>query len=871
MKKIVVIITSLFFIIFLFITLLFLKNKQNPNVSTWQAIPKTPTIIIKVNQLSALLPNILSNTYFSQIDPTVRQPLNKLLVQLDSLLQKNKSFKPFITDSALLFVIYTNEKTKQINWLAIAGSNRSSKRIKNLINELNKLINETFYLQRSMQVYYYHNNGLLVVGNNKEVINESYQQVINNKTYLFNDTSFLKVQETSGKKALMNLYINIPQLSDEVVNFFNTSIQPRVRLLLQSFNWIGLDIQITNEYVNFQGFGNQLNPKTCWTNVFSYDLPSDFYDFWVFPANSTFFTIHNINDNYYFIMSLKNKLKNNPSLANQFKKFNSDSTLSIHKIISLLNHTVIRFSLSDSFNRPQHYWTIKTNSTIDAIDWLNNLSDKKKNKQVKIDSSTYQIFQLKIKNLPNILFGDPIDTSSYQYASVNGDYIVFSSSHAALENYYSQKQKLLVNDTLFKSKCLNLFATKSNFFFYTQMDKCMNSISYYLNNSNLNFFEKYIFLTNTTYAGFQLSNNSNMLYANGFIYSPSTKVNNDERSIVFDTTIVNIFKIERPDGTNSNYLGIQDANYTFTLMSYTGQKLAALKTDGMILGNPKIIHIQNNEWIIFNTKSHLYMVNHLGRSRKGYPVKFKSKATNGLQIADFDNNKNYRIYVAFENKSFVALDTEAKKVKGWKFRTTDDLVVKPAICFTFNKKDYIIVFTKTNLYILDRQGNFRFKPKLKAQFNQISHVGIDFKNAYFKILILNRQNLFALYPDNHIEQLYKLDEKSKLYFSDDLQKAISISNKNTEIINLSTLKKNDLTDLPFEPDTAIIFKDNAEYYFLINNLNENKLILYNENGKYVQTFNGHHPLTAVSLNTNFKNMLIYSNSKQLIMSKFNGN
>ena len=118
---------------------------------------------------------------------------------------------------------------------------------------------------------------------------------------------------------------------------------------------------------------------------------------------------------------------------------------------------------------------------------------------------------------------------------------------------------------------------------------------------------------------------------------------------------------------------------------------------------------------LFNTKSKLYLIDRNGNNVAHFPVEFRSPATNGVNVFDYDNNRNYRYFVACEDKKVYAYDNEGKIISGWIFDKTDHPVTTPVQHFRVGKKDYIVFKDESRIYIQDRRGDTRVATTARFQ------------------------------------------------------------------------------------------------------------------------------------------------------------
>jgi hypothetical protein len=115
--------------------------------------------------------------------------------------------------------------------------------------------------------------------------------------------------------------------------------------------------------------------------------------------------------------------------------------------------------------------------------------------------------------------------------------------------------------------------------------------------------------------------------------------------------------------------------------------------------------------LLFSGRTNIHLLDRNGNYVERYPVKLRSPATNSMVVFDYDNNLNYRLFVAGEDKLIYSYDKTGSVVKGWiPFRTTGN--VKSEInYFKVSGKDYIVAADESALYFLDRSGNKRISFK----------------------------------------------------------------------------------------------------------------------------------------------------------------
>src|SRR5690606_8195677 len=105
------------------------------------------------------------------------------------------------------------------------------------------------------------------------------------------------------------------------------------------------------------------------------------------------------------------------------------------------------------------------------------------------------------------------------------------------------------------------------------------------------------------------------------------------------------------------------------------------------------------------------MIDRIGNFVERYPVKLESEATTGMSLFDYENNRDYRIFIPCENKRVYLYSKEGNTIKDWSFGRTETVVTTPVQYFRLDGKDYIVFADQNNMYMLNRKGDVRVKVK----------------------------------------------------------------------------------------------------------------------------------------------------------------
>ena len=81
--------------------------------------------------------------------------------------------------------------------------------------------------------------------------------------------------------------------------------------------------------------------------------------------------------------------------------------------------------------------------------------------------------------------------------------------------------------------------------------------------------------------------------------------------------------------------------------------------------------------LLFSTRNNLYLIDRMGNFVDHYPIKLRSPATCGVSVFDYDNTRDYRLFIACEDKKVYAYTKEGALLKGWNFGQSESEVTQP--------------------------------------------------------------------------------------------------------------------------------------------------------------------------------------------------
>jgi hypothetical protein len=329
------------------------------------------------------------------------------------------------------------------------------------------------------------------------------------------------------------------------------------------------------------------------------------------------------------------------------------------------------------------------------------------------DQIRIPVYKTPFKGLNKALLPGFASESDELYFTFYDTFMIAGNSYVTITRllYDNLLNKTLANDLTYRDFESTL-PSRAGYFFYCVPARITDYLSQYLNKdiisalkSNKNSLNK------IQSAGYQFASSNGMIY-NSLSIRFKEEVREEsttEWETLLDTTagIKPFFFTNHITGAKEIF--IQDMKNNTYLINASGRVLWKVPLKERIVGTIYMIdYYRNGKYqLLFSGRNYIHLLDRNGNYVERYPIKLRSPATNSLALFDYDNNLNYRLFIAGEDKIVYSYDITGNVVKGWKpFKTTG--FAKAEICyFKVSGKDYIVVSDETSVYFLDRTGNKR--------------------------------------------------------------------------------------------------------------------------------------------------------------------
>jgi hypothetical protein len=549
---------------------------------------------------------------------------------------------------------------------------------------------------------------------------------------LLNDEAFQRVLSTSGRNVEANILFNLNILPGYLSTFAKGPGKEMLSGIGPLGNWAELDLHLRDNAILLNGFSFSDDSPGNYLNIFKDQTPEPSGIESVLPGYASAFLALNLSNipvfhkNYLSWMAETGKLVRYNEMKDEFKHLTGTyPETAFHSFME--GEVALVLANREETADENSFIVIKTKSQSQTLGVMlgmighnavltgNVLSSYKS--VYHVDRETpFDIYHFPFSNTGGLLFGDVFSACHTSYFCFVDNYLVFGKSAAGLSEFIHSN---VLNQTLSSNPHFREFSeylvSRNNLYFYSNVANSEKLFTSLLNDrlsdnllNNHESFRKFQAFS------LQLSSGRDMIYNNVFIrFSPQVT----ERSHTRWQTLLDTVADFKPylllnHITGERDIFVQDINHTIYLINQAGRILWKKPLTGKIMGNIHQIDYYNNNrfQLMFNTREQIFLVDRNGNDVDRYPIRLPSPATNGISVFDYENNKDYRLFVACEDKSVVVRSKNGNVIDGWNFRGTEHHVRQEIRYFRIEGRDFIVFADRHRVYMLDRRGNTRAIP-----------------------------------------------------------------------------------------------------------------------------------------------------------------
>ncbi len=549
-----------------------------------------------------------------------------------------------------------------------------------------------------------------------------------NSQNLLNNQEFTEVYKTIEETALANIFINHMTIHQVLSRLVAPEIRKNIGQIASYSNWTELDLSIEGSDMEFNGYSVTRDSSDNYLNVFrNQEAPKSIIEKAI-PANASYFVSLNLNNTSNFLdhyetyvkangnfypreMSLigfEKKTKTNP--VKLIKELGGKQYAGVYTTINKSNPTQNRFFVTDLANASD-----AEEKLMRAVSEFNKTGIAKPHAEYVVDSKNkFKIYRLPISNMAESLFGRIFAGVNGEYFVIYKKYLIWGDNLPGLKNYLQSlaSEKTMANDSIYKAYSAAGQANP-NLSIYAKVPKVFRLKDAMLKpQTSTMLAENEDIIRKFSTFSWQLAISGKMIKNKVRLkYDPNVK---EEPQAVWQ------LKLEAPlarkptlvlnhkDPQNRELI-VCDKQNNIYLINKDGLILWTMNIPGEIVSDFLQVDLyQNNRFqYVFNTKTQLYVIDRTGNKFGKFPITLKSMASNGVSIVDYGKNKEFRFFVAGEDKKIYAFDRWGKLVQNWNFTGSEGPINRPGERIVIDDKDYLIFSDSQNTYFLDRQGKSR--------------------------------------------------------------------------------------------------------------------------------------------------------------------
>ncbi|HEY3370359.1 MAG TPA: hypothetical protein VGK10_05885 [Prolixibacteraceae bacterium] len=589
----------------------------------------------------------------------------------------------------------------------------------------------TIFNARSAELSFFYacTNDIFMVSEDFILLEQAIRQA--NSDNLLNNYEFTELYKTIEENAFLNIFINHLTIHQLLAKFISPEIRKTVGQLSSYSNWSGLDLWIKPSEVELNGFSITKDSTDNYLNIFRNQAAQKMTIEKAIPITASYFVALNLknttsyldqyetyikaNGNYYpremNLMEFQKKTKTDA--IRLFKEIGGTQFAGVYTTINKSNPEQNRFFVAEILDE-----SAAKDKIAKAVSEFGRTGEEQADKlltKFTVDSkNSFNIYRLPISNMAQSLFGQAFSGINGNYFAVYRKYLIWGDNLPGMKSYLENlaSEKTLANDSVYKQYIKN-GQPKANFYVYARVPKVFRLKEVLLKpelSANISTNEEVIHKFSTFSWQFSVSGNMIQNRIN-LKYDPNLK---EEPQAIWqvklDAPLAQTPKLvlNHKDLANREMIVCDKENNVY-LINKEGSILWKMNLPDPVISEIYQIDIYQNQKFqyLFNTKSQLYVVDRMGNKVGKFPIIFKSMASNGVSVAQYGQNKEWRYFIAGEDKMIYVYDRDGRLIPKWNFEGSQGVVTKPIRHYDIEGKDYIVFSDQQNTYFLDRQGKSR--------------------------------------------------------------------------------------------------------------------------------------------------------------------
>ena len=753
---------------------LWLRLNNYSRMDTHEAIPPEFVFCLETTNYSRLTSALQnhSNIWKEFQKYSIVKELDRLMHEIDSLSRNSEDIKGLVEENVLISAYPAEDKLDFLFVLNSPDRNATDEVLKLIDPETGidkeKFENTTLYTLDFMQEFpdllsFTETRGLFILASSRELIKKSVLH-INHDENVFESPKFQKIRTTLGSDVEAHLYISFDELEQLAGWIFNENKLPDLAGFTSS---AALDVEIKPDQLLFNGFSRVNDSTFQQLSLFEGQDPVEQALFKVIPSTVVYFNWFGVSNPQKFMENL-GRSDSQPSEDPEFREV-------FYSFFSGQASEIIMRKEMNAFSRLVLI-TVKSQGQAENIlkDYFQeNYPDREKSEEITIaENYSLEAYKLPVRGVEKAMFADLLPETNYEWYCFYDNHLVLAKSIADLKElvYLNTLGKTLDNDDYFQGLKDN-FSSRSNLFIYFDPSQYYPEILDNLKPETRSVIEQHPdSWKKLNVAGFQNTVTDDLNYFRLFInYTGKIReyVNTVwERKLEANLSIKPTVVLNH--NNNEKEIFVQDEKNIIYLINNSGGIIWKQAIDGPILGKVHQMDYYGNGKLqyLFNTGSKIHLIDRNGNNVESFPVNLREKASAGLSLFDYDNNRDYRIPVPTVDRDILMYDKHGDIVTGWRFRRADQVINFPVEHYRIGDKDYIVARDEFNLYILNRRGRKRVKPSKEIDFSVNNPVFLNTGSSGAERLIASDKtgDVYAFFFDGKVEKIMGQEMSENHFF-----------------------------------------------------------------------------------------------------------
>ena len=575
--------------------------------------------------------------------------------------------------------------------------------------------------------------GMVLVSNSELYVEDAINQLSDHSESEKGEAPrFRNVNRYFSAGAGLNVFLNTACFSDLLPLLLQKDFISKQTDVAKWFKWGALDGDIRPNGISFNGFMHYNGLKAAFPIVFKGQSPQDSKLDAMMPTDAKSVSILALSDVKSYLASLETyrygagKIDKIRKRKQEFTRLFGDKL--DEEWQALLKGEWGKATLSYDATRKQEEGIVVVHVKAGSLarGMLEKMVKSYASKTGTVEASLYRTFSLDkdktiryfkmpVPDFVEVMWGYVLGGIANNYVLVEDNYVVFASSERAIQTYASDyMRRLSVRDQEWYQKLRTKLSSKFNWMYLSEIP---SMLPYYENvtkgelrgllERNKEGMETFSSL------GLQWVCEGDMLYHTLFL--STEEVEQKQAQVMWQTKLDAKMSMKPAivvnHDTGERELFVQDEGNTIYLINDVGRILWKLPIEGKINSDVYQVDMFKNGKLqyLFSTANNLYLIDRNGNYLPRYPLAFKSPCMRGISVADYENNKNYRIFAPGADHYLYLYELSGNFVKGWDMPKSDNDIASRVYHFRVEGKDYIVYADRYRLYILDRKGKERVK------------------------------------------------------------------------------------------------------------------------------------------------------------------